>query len=361
MAENDGQEKSEQPTSKKLEDSRQEGKVPKSIEINSLAIFGSGLLLLFFSRNFIGNQFSRLSINIFSSLGKLDISMALLKIYVIKAAIFFILTMAPFLLGLFIMGIVAGYGQVGFRITPKALMPKLSSLDPIKGLKNKFFSAQPFFELSKSVVKLFIIGWFSYIILKDMIVNTIGLVDYSVEQIVQFTINNSIEFLWKVTLVYVAIAAVDLIYQKHKFKKNQMMTKQEVKEEHKQTEGSPEVKSHIKSKQFEMARMRMTEEVPKADVVITNPTHFAVALKYDVGNFSAPKVVAKGKDDIAQKIKKIAKENDVPVHEDVQLARALYKACNIGDEIPENLFKAVAQILAYIFQLKKDKKRKSII
>jgi flagellar biosynthetic protein FlhB len=139
------------------------------------------------------------------------------------------------------------------------------------------------------------------------------------------------------------------------------MTKQEVKEEHKQTEGDPIVKSQIKSKQFEMARKRMLQEIPQADVVITNPTHFAVALKYDIGKSAAPKVVAKGQDYLAQKIKQIAKENNIPLHEDVQLARALYKACEVGQEIPENLFKAVAQILAYIFKLKEDKKRKGIL
>ena len=139
------------------------------------------------------------------------------------------------------------------------------------------------------------------------------------------------------------------------------MTKQEVKEEHKQTEGDPLVKSQIKGKQFEMARKRMLDEVPKADVVITNPTHFAVALKYEMGKSFAPKVVAKGQDYLAQKIKAIAKENNVPLYEDVQLARTLYKACEIGQEIPETLFKAVAQILAYIFKLKNDKKKNSII
>jgi len=173
-------------------------------------------------------------------------------------------------------------------------------------------------------------------------------------------IDTTVKFLWKVALVYIAIAASDFAYQKFKHKKDLMMTKQEVKEEFKQQEGDPAVKGKIKQKQMIMAHRRMMKEVPKADVVITNPTHFAVALKYEMGKDSAPKVVAKGADLIAQKIKEIAKENDVPLHEDVYLARSLYKMCEIGDEVPEELFQAVAQILAYIYQLKNTYK-KSIV
>jgi flagellar biosynthetic protein FlhB len=161
--------------------------------------------------------------------------------------------------------------------------------------------------------------------------------------------------------MYVAFAGIDFIYQKFQHRKKQMMSKQEVTEEYKQSEGDPFIKSKIKSKQMMMAKARMMQDVPKADVVITNPTHFAVALKYEVGSKYAPKVLAKGVDEIAQKIKQIAAKHNVPIHEDVELARALYKYCNIGDEIPTKLFKAVAQVLAYIYNLRNSKKKKSII
>ncbi len=360
MPEVNGQEKTEQATPKKLADSRKEGQVAKSQELNSLAIFATGLFILFSSKTFIGNRFKELSVYIFGSLGQLDLTVQLLRVYFMKAVMFFALTMAPLLLGLVLISLIAGYGQVGFKLTPKALMPKFSKLDPLKGLKNKFFSTQPLVELLKSMFKILIVGWVSYIILSDMLMSTFKLIHYTLGEIVEFIMENSMSFLWKITLVYALIAAADLTYQKFKFKRNLMMTKQEVKEEHKQTEGDPEIKARIKGKQIEMARNRMMQEVPKADVVITNPTHFAVALKYEVGSYSAPKVVAKGMDLVAQKIKKIAKENNVTLYEDVQLARALYKACDVGDEIPENLYKAVAQILAYVFQLKNNKK-KSII
>jgi flagellar biosynthetic protein FlhB len=162
-------------------------------------------------------------------------------------------------------------------------------------------------------------------------------------------------------LIYALIAAVDFIYQRFKHKKDLMMTKQEVKEENKQQEGDPQIKARIRKLQFQSAKNRMMKSVPKADVIITNPTHYAIALRYDVTKDSAPIVLAKGVDELAQRIKALGIENGVPLHEDRELARALYKYCNIGDQIPANLFKAVAQILAYIFKLKNTKKKKSII
>lgn len=361
MAEQDGQEKTEQPTSKKLTDTREKGQVARSQELNSLAVFTTGLLVLYFTKDYLGNKLWSMSTYIFSSLDTLEISVNVLSMYAVKGATFFMATMFPILLGIVIISLLVGYGQVGFKFSPKALMPKANKLNPITGFKNSFLSSRPFFELLKSTVKLFAIGLFSYFILEDMILNSIGLVNFTVMEIVQYMMDNSVEFLWRVSLVYAVIAFVDFVYQRKKFMKDLKMTKQEVKEENKQLEGDPQIKSQIRGKQISMARKRMLQDVPTADVVITNPTHFAVALKYEVGATSAPKVVAKGKDLLAQKIKKIASENDVPMHEDVQLARALYKACEVGQEIPESLFKTVAQILAYIFKLKEEKKRNSIL
>jgi flagellar biosynthetic protein FlhB len=361
MAEKDGQEKTEQATSKKLLETREKGQVARSQEINSLAVFSTGLLVLFFTKDYLGEKLWNMSTYIFSSLDTLELSVNILSIYALQAVMFFVSAVFPILLGIVIVSLAVGYGQVGFKVTPKALEPKFSKLDPMKGFKNSFLSSRPLVELLKSIAKLGAIGIFSYFILEDMVLNTIGLVNFTVAEIVEYMLDNSVEFLWRVSLVYVVIAFIDFVYQKQKHKKDLKMTKQEVKEEHKQTEGDPQVKGQIKSKQIEMARKRMLQDVPQADVVITNPTHFAVALKYEIGKTIAPKVVAKGQDLLAQKIKKIAEENNVPLHEDVQLARALYKSCEVGQEIPEDLFKAVAQILAYIFKLRENKKRNSII
>lgn len=361
MAETNGQEKTEQATGKRLDDSREKGQVGKSMEINSLAIFATGLLLLYMTKFYIGDNLSKLSITIFGSLDELDINLHILKLYAAKGILFFVITLAPIFFGLVIIALAAGYGQVGFKITPKALAPKFSKLNPLKGIKNTLFSSRSLVELAKSLVKLLVLGLFTYYVLSDAIKESVGLVDYSINEIVLFMVETTIDFLWKVAIVFALIAGADFAYQKFKHKKDLMMTKQEVKEENKQTEGDPHVKSQIKGKQMAMSRSRMMQEIPTADVVITNPTHFAVAIKYEMGNTSAPKVVAKGADLVAQRIKKIAAENNVPLHEDVQLARALYKDCEIGDEIPENLYKAVAQILAYIFQLKNKNGRKSIV
>ena len=360
MAESDGQEKTEQATGKKIEESRNEGQVAKSMEINSLAIFLTGLLIIYFFQDSIGDKISGLATFIFSSVDTLEINLNIIQMYSIKGFLYFLSILAPFFIALMIMAMAAGYGQVGFKFAFKAMKPKGSKFNPISGIKNVMFSANSFVEVTKSIIKLVVIGIFTYIVLDEEIKKSIGLVDLSVEEIVNFMIDVSVGFLWKVALVFIAIAGADFAYQKYKHKKDLMMTKQEVKEEFKQQEGDPFVKGKLREKRILAAQKRMMAAVPEADVIITNPTHFAVALKYELGKDSAPKVVAKGADFVAQKIKEIAKENNVHMHEDVYLARSLYKMCEVGDEVPEELFQAVAQILAYVYQLKSSYK-KSIV
>jgi len=210
-------------------------------------------------------------------------------------------------------------------------------------------------------VKVVVIGIFAYLILNDLIASSTKLIDLTVDEIVSFMINSGYSFLWKIALVFGIISVIDLVFQKKKFKKDMMMTKQEVKEEHKQTEGDPYIKSRIRKIQIQMAHSRMMKDVPTADVIITNPTHYAIALKYEMNKDSAPKVVAKGVDEIAVRIKEIALKNNIPQHEDRELARQLYKLCDVGDKIPAVFFQAVAQILAYVYQLKNNKAKTSII
>ena len=360
MAENEGQEKTEQPTGKKLQDAREKGQVAKSQEINSFAIFTFGLLLIFATRQFMGDLLSELAITVFSQLDTLTISIDLIQSFATKGFYKYVLILFPIFLGLVIIAIGASASQVGIKMSLKAMEPKFSKLNPIKGIKEKFFSSRSFVEAAKSIVKLIIIGIFIYSVLNKFFFESVSLVNYTVPEIVDFMLDYAIAFLWQISLAFAVIAIADFIFQKYKFKKDMMMTKQEVKEEGKQTEGSPEIKSRIKKEQFLAAKKRMMAEVPNADVVITNPTHFAVALKYDMDREAAPKVVAKGVDTLAQRIKAIAAENNVPIHENKVLARALYKHCDVGETIPEKLFHAVAQILAFIYQAK-DKKSKSIV
>lgn len=361
MAESDGQDKTEQPTGKRLDDSREKGQVAKSQELNSLAIFSTGLIVVYVFKEMLGSNLADIAKYLFTSATQLNITSNILSYYAVKALGFYLATLSPIFISLVLISLVAGYGQAGFKITPKALAPKFSNMNPMKGIKSKFFSAQPFIEIFKSLAKVIIIGWFTYLVLKDSIAEAMGLVNYSINETVNFMLERSFDLMWKISLVYAVIAIADFAYQKYKHKKDLMMTKQEVKEEFKQQEGDPHIKSQIKGKQMAMSRSRMMQDVPKADVVITNPTHFAVALKYAIGKDNAPKVVAKGADRMAQRIKQIARDNNVPLHEDVALARALYKACEVGDEIPDKLFKAVAQVLAYIYQLKNRKKKKTIV
>ncbi len=361
MADADGQEKTEQPTGKKLEDSRKEGKVAKSTEVNSFAVFTSGMLMVFFTQRFLSSRISDFSINIFRNLDVLTINRDMIQNFTKDTLFFFLITLAPILAVLFVVSLVANLAQVGLKISPKALKPELSKFNPISGMKKVFFSSNSLVELAKSLLKLIVIGGFTYSVLSSFIVASSMLVELTIPEIVKFMVQSSFNLLWKISLLYVIIAVIDLIFQKKKFIKDMMMTKQEIKEENRQSEGDPQIKSRIRKLQYAAAKNRMMQSVPNADVVITNPTHFAVAIKYDAIKNTAPKVLAKGADELAQKIKSVARENNIPIHEDRELARALYRICDIGDEIPSSLFKAVAQVLAYIYQLKNKKKKKLIV
>jgi len=356
MANNEGQEKTEEATSKKLSDSREEGQVAKSQEMSSFAVFSGGLFILFAFKDFMANQIGGMTKYIFNSLDVLTLNMNIVQLYFLKALGFFALTMAPVLVGLMAIGFVSNVGQIGFKISLKALKPKMSKFNPISGIKRIFFSSRSLVEVLKSLAKLFVIGLFTYWVLEDIIKDSVLLIDHSIVKIVEFMVDSAVILVWKLALVFAVIAIADFIFQKYKHKKDLMMSKQEVKDEAKQTDGDPEVKARIKAIQFETAKKRMMQDVPTADVVITNPTHFAIAIKYEPQKDAAPFVVAKGMDSLAQRIKKIATENGVPLHENRELARALYKVADVGDQIPAELFQAVAQILAYIFNLRSSKK-----
>ena len=361
MAESDGQEKTEQPTSKKLDDGRKKGQVAKSVEINSLVIFTTGLMFLFFFKSMLGDNLSNLSIKIFSSLDVLKLNYTTFQLYVKDGLWFLAFTIVPIFLGLFITAFIAAVSQVGFKMSLEALTPKGDKFNIFKGVQKVFFSTGSIVEVLKSLLKLFIIGGGVYYVLSDILIKSTNLIEMSISEITAFMIKALFELTWKIALIYTLIAAADFVYQKFKFKKDMMMTKHEVKEESKQAEGDPLIKSRIKEAQRKISRSRMMQEVAKADVVITNPTHYAIALKYDLQKDAAPRVLAKGVDELAKKIKEIAIENNIPLHENRELARALYKFCDVGDQIPENLFRAVAQILAYVYQLKNNVKRKLIV
>lgn len=355
MADFEGQEKTEQPTSKKLDEARKKGMVAKSVEVNSLLIVVTGLITIFLLQSYIGQRMSTFTVNIFNSLDVLTRRISLLPNMAFEWYMFFLSVVGPVMLAVVIVSLASNIFQVGFKISTEALTPKFDKLNPISGIK-KVFSSRSVVEIFKTLIKFFVISLFTYLILSDLIIAAAHLDNLNSSEIIVFMLDNAFSLLWKIALLYTVIAATDFVYQKYKFKKDMMMTKQEVKEEMKQLEGDPHVKGRIRKMQMQAAQQRMMANLPTADVVITNPTHFAVALKYDMTKDSAPEVIAKGVDLLAQRIKKVAAEHNIPLHEDRELARALYKMCDVGDKIPPSLFKAVAQVLAYVYNLKKKKK-----
>ena len=359
MAEQDGKEKTEQPTGKKLDDARNKGQVARSREVNSLAVFGTGFTMLYLFQSFIGSRIKDFTVSIFDSLDTFPNRLTLINSFMMDWFIFFSITLAPVMVGLLIMIFAANIAQVGIKLSPKALALKFDKLNVFKGVKN-LISVKSAAEVIKAIFKLLLVGLFTYYILDDLIISATELQSFSINEILVFMLDSAFALIWKVGLVYLGIAAADFVWEKYKFNKDMMMTKQEVKEEWKQTEGDPQTKSRIKKLMYEASKRRMMKDLPKADVVITNPTHYAVAIKYDMQKDDSPTVIAKGVDELAQRIKEVAKEHNIPIQENKELARALYKMCDVGDKIPASLFKAVAQVLAYIYNLKKLKK-KSIV
>ena len=272
-----------------------------------------------------------------------DISM-LLRTVMLRLLIILL----PVLLIGFAVAFVSDLFQVKWRPTSKPLQPKFSKLNPLNGIK-KIFSAQSLVELVKSVAKILLIALVTYSYIKNKGGLLYALYDMSMMQAVNLIGETVIELGIRISAIYMIIAGADFMYQKYKFKNDMKMTKQEVKEEYKNAEGDPEIKGKIKARMREASQRRMMQAIPKADVVITNPTHYAVAIRYDTEVAPAPIVVAKGSDYLAQKIKQIARENNVEIVEDKPLARMLYANVDVDKQIPPELYQAVAEILAMVY------------
>ena len=241
--------------------------------------------------------------------------------------------------------------QTGFLLSTVPLTPDLSKINPLQGIK-RMFSVNTLYETVKGLFKVAVLSAILYLMLKKEVFNIPLLIDMDIKSIMAFCFGQIKKIVMISALVLTVFAAVDYAFQRWQYSRNLKMTKQEIKEEYKEVEGSPMIKARLKSIQREMARKRMMQEVPRADVVITNPTHYAVALKYDVGKMGAPRVVAKGANLIAAKIKEIARQSGVPVFEDKPLARTLFSSLDVNQEIPEAFYKAVAAILAQVYRMK---------
>ena len=353
MAEQQGQEKTEAPTEKKRRESRDEGQVAFSRELSSAALLAGIVLTLTASSPFILNSFKELMANLFTQMVKYD-ELSINILYNLSGEIVSTILPAftPFITVIVLVAIFSSIIQVGFQITLKAIAPKFNKISPLTGIK-RLFSTQSLADFLKSMTKMIIVGFVGYITYITKITELNGLFVSTPEAILKYNFLVVAEVAGKIVLALVAIAIFDFLYQRWHHEQQMMMTKQEVKDETKQTEGDPQLKSRIRQIQREMSNARMMQEVPKADALIVNPTHFSVAILYDRDVMTAPEVTAKGVDHMALRMRTVARENNVPILERPELARDLYANVEIGEDIPERFYKAVAEILAYVFQLRK--------
>ncbi|HDS15813.1 MAG TPA: flagellar biosynthesis protein FlhB [Proteobacteria bacterium] len=342
--------KTEKPTGKKLGKAREEGQVAKSQEVASAFILLVGLAFFFFAGGGFLSSPAELMRYILGDALLFELTPAMVYNLLLMTIRQMFLLLAPLLILLLVAGLAANLMQVGFKITPKVLKPKLSKLNPVSGFKSRFLSLRPLVELVKSCLKIGLLGYIAYVVYRQNFLGFFELLNQPVSVILGFIARISFQILWRCGLLMLLLAFFDYLYQRWDFMENQKMSKQDIKDEMKQQEGDPQVKSRIRSMQMSAARQRMMREVPRADVVITNPTHIAVALIYDQEHSEAPVVVAKGAGLIAEKIKKIAREHGVPVIENRALARLLFKTVDLNQMIPETLYQAVAEVLAYIYR-----------
>ncbi len=348
----DSGEKTEQPTPKRREDSRRKGSVARSAEVNSAVILLFALLFLQVGGSAMATRLSDMARTLLSRAGSIQITSDNLQGYAASGMSLILWTLAPLSIGIMIIGVAASAAQVGFHFSGEVLRPKVTRMNPLSGLKRIMLSKQSVVELLKNLMKVAVIGAVAYKAVRGILDDSIMLVDGDPASILGFLSRSAISLGLNVGGAFLAIAALDYGFQRYEHEQQLRMTKQEVKEESKMQEGDPQIKGRIRGIQRQIAYKRMMHDVPKADVVVTNPTHVAVALKYDAGKMHAPKVVAKGAELIAKRIREIAREHGVPIVEDRMLARTLYKSVEVGQEIPEKLFHAVAQLLAYIFRVK---------
>ena len=348
-------EKTEEPTQHRIEEFRKRGEVASSKELTSIFILSASVFVLFFSTVFIYETMTEF----FKWVYGLNVSKAFLKeslkIIFSKMIWVGIKCLIPVFITVILSAIVVNIAQIGFLFAPEVLNWKFDRINPVNGIK-KLFSMQSLVETIKGFFKFLFIIAITWFFLKENINSYQGF--YHVEFLQTFIMGKwmVLKLTFFILGALMIIATGDLIYQKIRYKNRLRMTKEQAKKEHKEHDGNPEIKQRIRSIQREMSNRRMMNEIKNADVIITNPTHFSVALKYDAANMISPKVVAKGADHIAMKIREVAKNHDVPLVENVPLARTLYDTVKLNSFIPRTLYGAVAEVLSFVYKLKKKKR-----
>lgn len=342
-----GQEKTEQPTSKRRKDARKEGNVLQSKDISTVVLLLGVFWMIRVMMPYIYKSVRTYMEWILEGVGG-DVETFLSARLAVETLTVFLQCSMPLLLTAMVLGILAHGVQTRFNVSFQSIKPKFSKLNPISGIK-KMFALKNVVELLKNLFKITLLVILLYNLLKKDLVPVARMIDMLPQNAAVYTLNMAFDLVIKVSMAFTVVAFFDFLYQRWEYEKDLKMTKQEVKDEFKQTEGNPEIKSRIRKIQRQMALSRMMQMVPQADVIIKNPTHFAVALKYDPDHHNAPVVIAKGQDELALRIIKVGEENGVYIMENRPLARALHDSCELGREIPAEFYGAVAEVLLYLF------------
>jgi len=355
-----GQQKTEDPTERRREKARDKGKIARSQDITSVAVLIASTIALAVYGDDMTKSMTEFIKYILININKIELTSSSFSVYVHQYINYFVASFASVLIIIMIGGIIGNMAQDKFKInfSKKALKPKFSSINPLKGFK-ELFSKKSVVELLKGILKFGVVGWIAYSVIRNNLQSNKmwAIHNKTVAEMLSFWGGMVLTILIKSCIALFLLAIADFAYQKWEHEQELKMTKQEVKDEKKQYEGNPETKSRIRSQQKEMSQNRMMSDVPDATVVVTNPTFIALAIKYEPENREdAPELIAKGKRKVAQKIKNIAKEHDIPIVENKPLARTLYEVVEIGMEIPPNFYQAMAEILAQIYQENKNQR-----
>jgi flagellar biosynthesis protein FlhB len=343
--------KTEEPTPRKLEEARSRGQNVHSFELNAAIGLIVAAILLQSSGKLLASSFATSLQDSIRSLSRVEITTSWVGELLFKNISLIIMPLATIIIGMMVAGVLTTFVQTGLHYASKRKFFDPNRFNPISGLK-RLFSMSGLQQLVKSILKLVVIGWVVYSYLKGNIPNILSLAGTDLRSAIHQWVGLAISMIWRVAGAYIVIAAADYIYLRWEFMKNMRMTKQEIKDEVRQTEGDPFLRARIRQVQRQMMARRMMAAVPKADVIVTNPTHLAVAIKYDPEKMKAPRVLAKGSLLVAKKIVEVARNHQIPVVQNVPLARAMFHVVEIDQEIPPELYMAMAEILAYIYRLK---------
>lgn len=357
MADTGGQEKTEPATPRRREEARQEGNVPKSTELMNVSILIAGVVMMYLYGPRTFERLVALQDKYLSNLHRIDISEKALPLLAWDIMKEVLLIVYPFALALIVTALAVNFAQVGFMLTGKPLQPKFSKLNPLEGIK-RIFSARGAVDLVKSLMKIALVAPLMYWIILDNLHLHAALVDMPVKDILIHLGYMALKMVMWALLILLILALADFIFQRIQYERDLRMSKQEIKEELKRTQGDPQIKARIRQIQREVARRRMMAKVPEAEVVVTNPTEYAVALAYNREKYPAPVVLAKGQGLIAARIKEIAVQAGVPIFEDRPLAQALVRMVQVGDIIPPELYEGVARALAFVYRLQEKAKQR---